>query len=70
MTESTGRYISTSVTDAKASLERCLESDPVQAARSATDLLEALQGKEGQASRRKVAAGVLRKAAKALEAAK
>lgn len=64
---SVSNLISTSVGDAKTSLERGLEHDPVKAARTAVDLLEALQGKEGQASRRKIAASALRKAAKILE---
>lgn len=59
--------INTSASDAKVSLECGLGSDPIGTARTCIDLLEALQGKEGQASRRKVAAAVLRKAAKALE---
>ncbi|MDT0499673.1 MULTISPECIES: hypothetical protein [unclassified Halomonas] len=63
-----GSLINTSAHDAKITLEGMLASRPAEAARTALDLLEALQGKEGQASRRKVAASVLRKAAKELEA--
>lgn len=59
--------ISTSASDAKITLEGQLSSDPAAAARIAIELLEQLQGKEGQASRRKVAAAILRKAAKAME---
>ncbi|WP_275286893.1 hypothetical protein [Halomonas elongata] len=59
--------INTSVTDAKSSMERSLESDPAYAAHTATELLEALKSKEGQASRRKMAAAVARKAIKQLE---
>lgn len=61
--------INTSASDCKISLEGELSSDPARAARTAIELLEQLQGREGQASRRKVAASVLRKAAKALEGA-
>lgn len=57
----------TSVSDAKITLEGMLTSRPHYAATVALTLLNDLQGKEGQASRRKMAAGILRKAAKALE---
>jgi len=60
--------IHTSASDAKITLERELDQDPLCAARVALDLLQELQGKEGHASRRKVAGSILRKAAKALEA--
>lgn len=59
--------ISTSVTDAKISMEGSIESDPAYAAHTATELLKALQGQEGHASRRKMAAAVARKAIKQLE---
>lgn len=58
--------IHTSVSDAKISLEHLLERDPISAADSAVSLLEAIQGVEGQTARRKMAASVLRKAAKQL----
>ncbi|RQW71359.1 hypothetical protein EBB56_09365 [Halomonas sp. YLB-10] len=59
--------INTSVTDAKISMEGGIENDPAYAAHTATELLRAIQGKEGQASRRKMAAAVARKAIKELE---
>lgn len=59
-------YVHTSVSDAKISLEGVLRTNPLAAARDALALLETLQNKEGQASRRKMAASVLRKAAKSL----
>ncbi len=59
--------INTSVSDCRGSLEGLLRNNPVLAARTAIALLEQLQGKEGQASRRKVAAAILRKAAKVME---
>lgn len=59
-------YVHTSVSDAKISLEGVLRTNPLAAARDALALLETLQDKDGHASRRKMAAGVLRKAAKAL----
>lgn len=59
--------INTSVTDAKISLEGSIEHCPAAAARDAVELLEALQGREGHASRRKMAAAVARKAIKQLE---
>ncbi|WFM72913.1 hypothetical protein [Halomonas sp. CKK8] len=59
--------IHTSAHDAKITLEGHLQSNPTQAARLAIELLEQLKGKEGQASRRKVAAAILRKAVKAME---
>ena len=60
------RYLHTSVSDAKISLEGDLRANPPGAARDALALLEALQVREGQTSRRKVAASALRKASKAL----
>lgn len=59
--------ISTSVSDAKTTLEGHLASNPHFAARQAIDLLEVIQKREGQAARRKMAAAIVRKAAKALE---
>lgn len=59
--------ISTSASDCQISLEGILRNDPAAAGCIALALLEQLQGKEGQASRRKVAASILRKAAKMLE---
>lgn len=59
--------ISTSAHDAKITLEGMLDHRAAEAATLALDLLIELRGKEGQASRRKVAASILRKAAKALE---
>ena len=59
--------INTSVTDAKISLEGGIERIPAEVARTAVALLEALKGKEVQASRRKMAAAVARKAIKELE---
>ncbi|MDF9432991.1 hypothetical protein [Chromohalobacter israelensis] len=59
--------INTSVTDAASSLESGIEHRPAEVARVAVELLEALQGKEGQASRRKMAATIARKALKQLE---
>ncbi|CAM3309994.1 hypothetical protein [Halomonas lysinitropha] len=59
--------ISTSANDCRITLEGELSSNPARAARIAIELLEQLQGMEGQASRRKVTAAILRKAAKALE---
>lgn len=61
--------IHTSASDAKITLEGMLKSDPFYAANVALTLLQELKGKEGQASRRKVAASILRKAAKAMEEA-
>lgn len=58
----------TSVAAAKAALECALKSDAVKAAHLALALLEQLQEVDGQASRRKLAAGMLRKAATALAA--
>lgn len=58
--------ISTSVSDAKTSLELRLIKDPVGTARDALTLLEHLQGDSDQTSRRKMLAGVVRKAAKHL----
>lgn len=60
------RYLNTSVSDAKISLEGGLRNDAPSTGRDALALLEALQDREGQTSRRKVAASVLRKAAKTL----
>jgi len=59
--------ISTSVDDCKVTLEGHLRSDPAYTAHIAIQLLEQLQGMEGQASRRKVAGAILRKAVKMLE---
>jgi hypothetical protein len=59
--------ISTSVSDAKITLEGQLASNPYYTARMAIDLLEIIQKHEGQASRRKMAAAIVRKAAKAME---
>lgn len=59
--------INTSVTDAKSSMERWVESDPAYAAHTAVELLRAIQGMEGQTSRRKMAAAVARKAIKLME---
>lgn len=59
--------ISTSAHDAKITLEGMLQTDPFYAANVALTLLKELKGREGQASRRKVAAAILRKAAKAME---
>lgn len=58
--------ISTSVSDAKTSLELLLARDPAGTARDALTLLEQLQGEADQTSRRKMLAGVVRKAAKKL----
>lgn len=58
--------ISTSVSDAKTSLELLLTRDPAGTARDALTLLEQLQGEADQTSRRKMLAGVVRKAAKHL----
>lgn len=63
----TGSLINTSVHDAKVSLEGQVASNPYQAARQAIDLLEVIQKREGQESRRKMAAAIVRKAAKAME---
>lgn len=60
--------ISTSVSDCKTTLEGMVKDDAFYGASVAITLLQQLKGKEGQVSRRKVAAGVLRKAAKILEA--
>jgi hypothetical protein len=61
------RHLHTSVSDAKCSLEQhALRSDPKGAATTALALLEQLRGNDNQVSRRKMLAGVLRKAAKAL----
>lgn len=62
----TGSLISTSVSDAKSSMDNLLLSDPRHAAQLATSLLERLHGAEGQAQRRQLAARTLRKAAKAI----
>lgn len=63
------RYLHTSVSDAKISLEQHdLPSDPKGTAATALALLEQLRGNDDQVSRRKMLAGVLRKAAKALAA--
>lgn len=59
--------ISTSASDAQITLDGMLAHRTAEAATLALGLLIALRGKEGQASRRKVAATILRKAAKALE---
>lgn len=58
--------IHTSVSDAKISLEHGLAADPAGTARDALALLEQLQGNRDQTSRRKMLAGILRKAAKRL----
>ena len=58
--------ISTSVSDAKTSLELLLARDPAGTARDALTLLEQLQGEDGQTSRRKMLAGIVRKACKRL----
>lgn len=58
--------ISTSASDCKITLEGLVARRPALAGQYALELLEQLQGKEGQASRRKVAASILRKASKAL----
>lgn len=63
----TGSLISTSVSDAKITLEGQVASNPYYAARQAIDLLEVIQKREGQAARRKMAAAIVRKAAKAME---
>lgn len=62
--------LNTSVSDAQISLEGMLRDHPARAARTAIDLLEVLQvlrKREGASARRKMAATILRKAAKALE---
>jgi len=59
--------ISTSAEDCRITLEGELRRDPANAARTAIDLLEELAGMDGQASRRKVAVAILRKAVKMLE---
>ncbi|MDI5890646.1 hypothetical protein [Halomonas rhizosphaerae] len=59
--------ISTSAHDCKITLEGMLDHRTAEAATLALDLLIALRGKEGQASRRKVAGSILRKAAKQME---
>lgn len=60
------QLLNTSVSDLKSTLECRSNRDPAGAARDAIDLLEALQGKPNQSSRRKVAAAALRKAVKLL----
>jgi len=61
------RYLHTSVSDAKISLEQHeLRSSPQGTATTALELLILLQDNDNQVSRRKMLAGVLRKAAKAL----
>lgn len=67
--KSINSLVSTSVSDAKTTLEGMLGQDAFYAANVALTLLQELQGKEGQASRRKLAASILRNAAKKLEAA-
>lgn len=64
----TTSLIHTSVSDAKSTLEGMLNNDPAYAAHVALSLLQHLKGKEGQTTRRKIAAGILRKAATALSA--
>jgi len=59
--------LNTSVSDAQISLEGMLRDHPARAARTAIDLLEVLRKREGASARRKMAATILRKAAKALE---
>lgn len=59
----TRKLIHTSISDAKTSLERMLDNDPDYAARVSLSLLQELKGKDGHTTRRKVAAGILRKAA-------
>ncbi|EPC00560.1 hypothetical protein L861_06380 [Litchfieldella anticariensis FP35 = DSM 16096] len=53
----------TSVTDARASLECQLGQHPMAAARTSLTLLSRLQDQPGQIARRRMLAGVLRKAA-------
>lgn len=60
------RYLHTSVSDAKGSLELHLRSSPQSAASIALALLKHLQGDDGQRIRQQMLAIVLRKAAKAL----
>lgn len=62
------RYLNTSVSDAKISLELHLCSNPQSAASISLALLKHLQGDDDQISRQKMLASVLRKAAKALAA--
>ncbi|SDO71224.1 hypothetical protein SAMN04487957_11092 [Halomonas shengliensis] len=59
--------LNTSVSDAQISLEGMLAHRTAEAATLALDLLIELRGKEGQAARRKMAAAIVRKAAKAME---
>ncbi|MCK2185707.1 hypothetical protein [Halomonas getboli] len=59
-------YLHTSVSDAKISLEGHIKSSPQTSASLALVLLKHLRGSEGQKSRQKMLASVLRKSAKAL----
>lgn len=63
----TYRLNATSVDDAKSSLACTLERDPAGTAQQALEALAELQGQEGQTSRRKMLATILRKATKLLE---
>lgn len=59
----TDSLVHTSLADAKTTMERMLDNDPAYTAHVALALLQHLKGKDGHTSRRKVAAGILRKAA-------
>lgn len=63
MSHDNERYINTSVSDAKSSLECLLTQDPGQAAEVALWLLKELYQCWDHISRRKMAAAILRKAA-------
>ncbi|MDC5753594.1 hypothetical protein [Vibrio europaeus] len=59
--------ISTSVSDAKISLDNVLNKDPEEAKRLAESLLKKIGTASGQASRKKMAETIIRKANKALK---
>lgn len=56
------RYIATSVDDARSSLERALETRPIETPQLLLDLLLTLRKVPGHAARRKMVATLLRKA--------
>lgn len=59
--------ISTSVSDAQISLNCMLQSNPSQVKELAKGVLEKIEGREGQASRKKMLKAIIRKADKALK---